>query len=320
MNLHNKISQIISSPHNRLKLLEKWLYEEVWSSANFHRLKPSEYLEEGEKQVHFAEELILTTAYSLYDELSCESLKTKPLINYLCPDEKTAFVILDGTSIREIPLLEKLAESSGFNIIDSSYSFSALPSDSEYFIEQRITGKGLSPSHLPGRKELTDNNIKCYYYDAPTRSFPLPDDKNLLLWSHFPDGTYKNLNAKFSSHFNEMTILFDTVWKNIVMAVPNDYKIIITSDHGYIFFGPGLDSTHASPSMFLDGYRFKFINENEVTGYNTDNVQVMPQKNLVMLRGRIKNRLQGPGGNKAYRHGGMSIMEMLTPWIVLKRN
>jgi hypothetical protein len=38
-----------------------------------------------------------------------------------------------------------------------------------------------------------------------------------------------------------------------------------------------------------------------------------------MLRGRIKNRPRGPSSNKVYRHGGLSLMEMLTPWIVLEK-
>jgi hypothetical protein len=40
---------------------------------------------------------------------------------------------------------------------------------------------------------------------------------------------------------------------------------------------------------------------------------------LAMLRGRLKDRPQGPAGARIYRHGGLSLMEMLVPWLVLEK-
>jgi len=36
-----------------------------------------------------------------------------------------------------------------------------------------------------------------------------------------------------------------------------------------------------------------------------------------MLRGRVQPHPPGPASNKLYKHGGLSLMEMLTPWLVL---
>ncbi len=52
----------------------------------------------------------------------------------------------------------------------------------------------------------------------------------------------------------------------------------------------------------------------------TNELQLINSLRLAMLKGRIKNRIQGPSGNKAYKHGGMSLMEMLTPWLVLDKS
>ncbi|MEW5799660.1 MAG: hypothetical protein AB1728_11710, partial [Bacteroidota bacterium] len=114
--------------------------------------------------------------------------------------------------------------------------------------------------------------------------------------------------------------LFDTVWKNIVLTIPKDYEIIITSDHGYIFFGPELESTVLTEApRLLNNDRFRFFSSEEPLPSDVPELQLLGDRRLAMLRGRIKNRPQGPSGNKAYRHGGMSLMEMLTPWLVLKR-
>lgn len=320
--MQNKdIIEILLNSSNRLSLIQEYLKEKIWSKENFDRMTPSKYLESGESTIHKIEELILTSAFNVYDEIADQALQTKPLTSFFDTANKTAIVILDGSSIREIPIFEKLAKDTGFEIIESKFSYAALPSETEYFIEQRvIPGKRIGPSQLPARTELSKNDIKCYYYDSPTRTFSLAIEKNLLLWSHFPDGTYKDLSSKFSSHFEDMNVLFETVWKNIVLSIPKDYKIIITSDHGYIFFGQGLESTYpSSATNILNNCRYKIFSESEQLPQDSDELQVIPTQRLSILRGRIKNRIQGPSGNKAYRHGGMSLMEMLTPWLVLEK-
>jgi hypothetical protein len=289
---------------------------------NFKHRPPADYLEEGEQLMHRVEELILASAFSLYDEIAAMSLNAKPLFEAFARQYQTAIIIFDGASVRELPLFEKLAKDTGFNIIESGYGTAALPSDTEYYIEQRMLGKRIAPSQLPSRKEITAMGITPYYYDSPTRVQNLGSMTGpFLLWSCFPDGTYRDLSAKFSSHFSGMMNLFDAVWKNTVMEIPSGYDILITSDHGYIFFGPGLESTFPTDApRRLNNDRYKIFPEDEPLPDGLQELQVIGEKRTAMLRGRIKNRPQGPSGNKAYRHGGMSLMEMLTPWLVLKRD
>jgi len=44
---------------------------------------------------------------------------------------------------------------------------------------------------------------------------------------------------------------------------------------------------------------------------------VDPVMRLAVIAGRGHNRIQGPGAQSVYRHGALTLMEMLTPWIVL---
>jgi len=320
VNNSDKIFDLLTTPGERLPALMEWLHGEVWSSHQFRELNPTAYLEEGERLVHRVEEVVLAAAPALYDEITAASLRTPNVMDLFLTRRETAVVIFDGASIRELPLFEYLATSTGFEIIESRYSVAALPSDTEYFVEQRILGKRLAPSQLPGRQELRERGITALYYDAPIRTFDLQSSDSFLLWSHFPDGTYKDLSARFSSHFGEMRNLFDTVWKNIILTIPREYDIIITSDHGYIFFGPELESTAPTDAArMLNHDRFRFFAADEPLPSDVPELQLLGDRRLAMLRGRIKNRPQGPSGNKAYRHGGMSLMEMLTPWLVLKR-
>jgi hypothetical protein len=239
----------------------------------------------------------------------------------LLQESSTAIVVLDGASIRELPILKKLALSTGFNIVECSVGLAALPSDTLYFVEQRLLDKRIAPSDLPKRHELKEKHIHSVYYDAPVRTTALPaGHDSYLLWSRFPDGTYKDMGSKFAAHFGEMHRLYDTVWKNIVLEVPPGYRIVVTSDHGYVFFGAGLESNYSSePTRLLHQDRFKFFGEQEELPKETRGLQLIPERRLAMLCGRIKNKPMGQSSNNAYRHGGMSLMEMLTPWLVIQR-
>ena len=316
---NNDIIDLLIHSDNRLQELEKWLNAEVWSLQRFEECEPEVYIEQGEKKVHKVEELISASAFSLYDEISSRASERITADSFF-GDTPTALVIFDGASIRELPVFKKFAVDSGYNIVDSRYGFAALPSDTEYFIEQRILGKRAAPSQLPGRRDLGEYGIKAYYFDSPTRNFELSREHGkYLLWSHFPDGTYKDLSAKFASHFSEMLNIYDTVWRNVVMSVSEGYRIIITSDHGYIFFGPDMDTPHSGEAVrVLDQDRYKFFQDDESLPENMQELQIIGERKLAMLRGRIRNRPKGPSGNRIYRHGGMSLMEMFTPWLVIE--
>ena len=285
-------------------------------------METTDYFENGEKQIQKLEELILTSANGVYDEVAATAEQTYSLVEVL-KEQKTAIVIFDGMSIREIPLLNMLAKNSGFQVQESSYKIAALPSDTISFIDQRIIGKVIAPSQLENRKELSGWNIKPHYYDTPTRQFELSSsDNNYLLWSSFPDGTYSNFEARNSLHFETFVKQFDVVWKNIIMAIPRDYKIIITSDHGYVYLNNGFESSIKGETAlrFLNQDRFRYYADDETLPDNITELKSIPRRKLAMLKGRIKNRPKGQSANKVFRHGGLSLMEMLTPWLVIKRN
>lgn len=311
--------EILTRPDARLPLVEKWLRENVWSESNFRSLSRQEYLTKGEREVLRLEEVILNSAWNVYDEIVAASINAASIFNEIERDPKTAVVVFDGCSIREVPLLIDLAEKTGFKVMLSRFDYGALPSTTESYVEQRILGKKLAPSHLPGRKELKSLGISAYYYDTSIRSFELSGN-SLLLWSSFPDGTYMNFEARSANHFEAITHQFDVAWKNTVLAVPRDHRIIITSDHGYAYFGAGLESERKAQETLriLDNDRFKEFDGNGFS-FDSTELQVIPSRRVAMLRGRIKNRPQGPAANKVFRHGGMSLMEMLTPWIELRR-
>jgi hypothetical protein len=315
---------ILSRPGRRLPSVIDWLTSRIWSQERFDSLDPESYLSEGEKQVYQLEELLSAAADRFYDELAAAAAQRSFILDSASPSKPTAFVIFDGTSLREVPVFLRLAAQSGYSIVEQSNSYSALPSNTIDFVEQRLLGKAVTPKELPQRKELKEKGVRAYYYDAPTRTHQIAGDETspLILWSAFPDVTYQDSGARFARHFAELVPLFETVWKNTIMQVPRGYRIIVTSDHGYIFFGAGLASHRSADAALalLQHDRSKWFADSERLPDPQPDLQVFAERRLAMLRGRIKNRPKGPAGNRLYRHGGLSLMEMLLPWLVLERN
>jgi hypothetical protein len=94
--------------------------------------------------------------------------------------------------------------------------------------------------------------------------------------------------------------------------------LIATSDHGYVWQGGGAYWTLSDDEMRLMAQHFK-------QGRATRNAppelgqrrHVWQSGNLAAARGRFAWGKYVRGGNKLYKHEGVSLMECLTPWMTL---
>lgn len=306
----------------RLPWIKKWLIEDIWRPSHYHAVSPVEYLKEGEESVNRFETLIAASADRIYEELLSLPDTSKNLFNVLS-DRQAAVVVFDGLSLREIPIMIKLAEKSGFKIVEISCSHAAIPCETMNFIERELKCAGIGPSQLVGRRELTDRGITALYSGSPTQSIGTIKENNaLLVWSAFPDNTYKDSGARFDHHFENIHIQFETAWMNTVQQIKGKNRIIITSDHGYIFFGTGMDFVRSNQeTQILNEYfgndRYAYLKENP-NPPRSDDIIRDTNRQVALIKGRVKTRSTGDASTKLYKHGGLSLMEMLTPWIVLE--
>lgn len=308
----------------RLAWIIDWLLKEVWSPERYQNLSPVEFLRRGEEKVNRFELLVASAADRIYGELLSTPDPSRNLLSALS-DPNTAVVIFDGLSIREVPMIMALADKSGLSVSSIGTSQSAIPSETMDFIERELPCGHIAPSQLQTRKELKGKGIVVIYSGDTTQ--PLSgeyENSPLLVWSSFPDVTYKDSGARFESHFENIHALFETAWMNVVQAIKGKRRIIITSDHGYIFFGTGMDFPR-SPSE-MKGLNAYFGNDRNVSLEEkpqppvSDDLFIVQSQNVVMVKGRVRTRSTGEAASKLYRHGGLSLMEMVTPWIELKAN
>lgn len=322
--LDRNVLDDLTKPGPRLPGLTRWLIEDVWTLARYQALgqKPSAYLLEGESMIHRRETVLTLAGDSIYGELAAPPPQERTIRGFLHRHPDGAVVILDGCSIREMPRLMELAQASGRAILESGCSRAAVPSETEQFIADR-TGLSLpiiAPNDLPGRRELRDQGIRAYWFRQPTEKQTVEQtDKALLLWMRFPDMRFMDTHASSPELFDSIWDMLQTVWMRTVQGMPNSKPVLITSDHGYVFLGQGLSEPRLQGvDKPLDGKRFKFFEPHEPLPEKRPGLWVDQARRLAVLAGRAHNRPQAPSPSQSlYRHGGLSVMEMLTPWLVL---
>ena len=322
--LDRRLLDELTQPGPRLPRLINWLMTEVWTMERYRAVeqKPAEYLVQGETLVHHRETLLTLAGESLYDELAAAPPVNLSIPAFLHQYPGASVVILDGCSIRELPRLVELAADSGRPILEQSYGFAAVPSETEPFISQRM-GLGLpsiSPSGLHGRRELREQGIQAYWIRQPTEQIRIEEgSETVLLWMRFPDMRFMDTHAATPALFDSIWDMLQTVWMRTVQKVPQARPVLVTSDHGYIFLGPGLSEPRLiGVDRPLEGKRYREFTSLEELPEKKPGLWIDPARRLAVVAGRVHNRPQAPSpSNSMYRHGGLSLMEMLTPWLVL---
>ena len=316
--LFNKLTK----PGSRLTWIIEWLLEEVWSPDRYQSLNPVEFLRAGEEKINRFEMLAASATDRIYGELLSGTDPSRNLLGALS-DPDTAVVVFDGLSIREAPMILSLADKSGLSVSLTGTSQAAIPSETMDFIERELPCGHIAPSQLQTRKELKEKGIAVIYSKDITQ--PLLgeyDNSPLLVWSSFPDLTYKDSGARFENHFENIHVQFETAWMNIVQSIKGKKRIIITSDHGYIFFGTGMDFPRSSSEIkglnaYFGNDRNVFLEEKPDIPVS-DDIYIGESQKTAMVKGRVRTKSTGDAARKLYKHGGLSLMEMITPWIELE--
>lgn len=319
--------QLLCQVGPRLPAIKKWLTDEVWSRTRYDGLDSEPYLRQGEEAVRQMEETIATSALSVWNELEADSFQSPALKSWLGIDSPLplesprAAVVFDGLSIRELPLLLRMAETTGFRVKTARVITTSLPTETMDFVEQRVLRTRLAPSQLKRRRELVERNVESFYLEQPNARETFPTGKSLLIWSSYPDRLFFNDEARSEQLFSVFhRDHIPVLWKSILQSLPPGLPVVVTADHGYIFFGTGLESTRQSeaPALLEQARSRTYRADEPLPGWQPD-LHILADRRIAMLRGRLRAKSGGPSTRKLYQHGGLSLMEALVPWVELER-
>lgn len=239
-----------------------------------------------------------------------------------------AVLILDGLSIRELPVLIAEAEAHGFLVSCSEVLGSELPAETNAFAKAlgfshrgALDNDGAGSAHkLSGAYTLTN--------DLPWKDLAeaIPSEPGIVVWHEWPDNRvhdYSDQGEGIRKLLPEVVqqLASEDFW-TLVAKLCQGRELLITSDHGYANTGAFRDADAEEKAFFRDnfgGYRYK---QTELTSQEwlpplalTINC---PTGRYSLALGRTKWAVQG--GNRTLSHGGLSLFETFVPFIRLHKN
>ncbi|MGM1041457.1 hypothetical protein [Stenotrophomonas sepilia] len=243
------------------------------------------------------------------------------------PFSAKAVLILDGLSLRELPWLLQGAKERGFATHEVSANASELPGETDEFA--RSLG-------FASRSKLQNNGggLAHKLQAACTESVDLPwkdcealigSAPNQIFWHHWPDaklhdgsGAGQGLEPLTRDVAEQLSS--NDFWA-FVERLATGRRLIITSDHGYAATGYFPDAA-GEVGQFL---KQTFSSGRSRTGTGDTGpfvppvaLQIIsPQGAHLLALGRRKWRSQG--GYPTLTHGGLSLLEVLSPFVELTK-
>lgn len=246
---------------------------------------------------------------------------------WIGPFTSKAVLILDGLSLRELPWLLQGAKERGFTVHEVSASASELPGETDEFA--RALG-------FASRSKLQNNGggLAHKLQSANTETVDLPwedcqalitSTRNQIFWHQWPDaklhdgsGAGQGLEPLTKDVAEQLTS--DDFWA-FVERLATGRRLVITSDHGYAATGyfPDADGEvgHFLKKTFSSGRSKPGSGD---TGPFVPPVALQiasPHGAYRLALGRRKWRSQG--GYPTLTHGGLSLLEVLSPFVEMTK-
>ena len=243
----------------------------------------------------------------------------------------TPVLVLDGLSLRELPWLLQGAKERGFTLHEVSANASELPGETNEFAralgfgsrsQLQNNGGGLAHMLQPAYTECVDMPWK----DCASLINGSP---NWVFWHQWPDSKLHD-GAGAGQGLDTLTrdvaeqLSSDDFWA-FVEQLASGRRLVITSDHGYAATGYFPDA---------DGEVGQFLKKTFASGRSTKGAGLSakdcgpfvppvalqinsPHGAHLLAVGRWKWKSQG--GYPTLTHGGLSLLEVLTPWVEISK-
>lgn len=241
------------------------------------------------------------------------------------PYSAKAVLILDGLSLRELPWLLQGAKQRGFTVHEVAAHASELPGETNEFAQalgfgsrSQLQNNGAGRTHRLALART--ESVDLPWRDCASLLDPSP---NWIFWHHWPDSKVHGLSGAGQGldvlTRNVAEQLADDDFWHFVERLATGRRLVITSDHGYaatgLFSDTANDQTDVLKTIFRSG---RSIAGTANTGPFVPPVALQinsPHGPHVLALGRRKWRSQG--GYPTLAHGGLSLLEVLSPFIEL---
>jgi len=215
------------------------------------------------------------------------------------PEDGT-FVVMDAMSVREASMFIDILEEEGHEP-ETGFSFSSVPSETKFY-RDRVDYSDLKREHKTASVKSQDPSL---------------DGDEELVWCRYPDALLENIQegkTKLSS-IEEMYEKTEMALRAILDQLDTD-RIVIGSDHGYARLDAGhtfqiSDGEKSALQETFSG-RFESVGDVDAT-HLVDAGLVVEVDGYYMPIGRYTWPVRGK--YSTFQHGGLSLLECITPRI-----
>jgi hypothetical protein len=233
-----------------------------------------------------------------YQEVLPDRCVSEPSIDV--PDGGT-FLVMDSMSVREAPLFVRALESKGYDV-SIGYSFATVPSETTPYRER------------VGYRELKKEHKTT---DVKSHEDPSIDGDEGIVWSRYPDSLLETIQEGKTelSTVEEAYEKTESVLLSVVEQLDTD-RIVIGSDHGYVRLESGYTFPigESQKNRLQEVFSERFVSVGEANADDiVDEGLVAEEDGYYLPIGRYTWPARGK--YSTYQHGGMSLVECLTPRI-----
>ena len=284
-----------------------------------------------DRQIASLDLCLSTTAWELWQEFNAVADHTADALVKWWDEQNAerAVLILDGLSLRESAWILQGAAQRGYQVSGKATA-AELPADTTPFAKALGFSQrsALENNQAPATHRLTG---------AVTDSVDLPWEdclpvvgsaSRLVLWHHWPDTRLHDFAApgkglKAMTNDAAAKLNDDTFW-TLIERLTTGRKLLITSDHGYAATGVFPDTHDEQQAKYLkEVFRSgRWAAKNQLP----DPLPVLPPLDVTLETKHGQNRFvlgrrkwKSQSGYPTLTHGGLSVLEVLSPFIELAR-
>jgi len=329
----------VTLPHSLLRNLSTAVPNEAWAALSAFAIgifrpeinqgKATSEFSRRDREVASADFYLSTAGWDLWRDFDSATTHTADRLAdwWNEPYAKKAILILDGLSLRELPFLLSGAEDHGFTVHTVEATTSELPGETTQFAQALgfAQRSSLSNNAAGNAHRLPGARTECADLPWADCASMIGAEPNWVFWHHWPDSRIHDLSVagqglEMLSKEAAQALLSDEFWQ-FVQRLATGRRLVITSDHGY-----------AAPGLFTDAPedQAKFLRDTFKSGRSASNQGEtgpwVPPIALSLSSRRGTYRLvlgrrkwKSQGGYPTLAHGGLSILEVLSPFVELTK-
>ena len=313
---------------------ESWKYisDHIWNifSKPINKTDIEKEYSLRDSQTNDIESLLATSCSDLWDEFDRCISKTSEEVKSFWNNSSDgkAILILDGLSIREVPFILQGLKSRNYIIDKACITGTELPSHTDAFAQAIGISKRSSLTNNEKSKKSIFNNAytDCIGLSWHESKKIIGSQPNLLIWHEYPDskihelkGYGCNIQNLSKDIYNAFT---DEEFLEFIKKISTGRDVIITSDHGYANTGMFMDITDKNVKDYLQknykSSRYREAKDNEQVWIPAIEKTIKRNnKDYTFVLNKIK--WKGPSGYPTLSHGGLSLLEVMVPFIQFRQ-